>query len=325
MFSILIATMMQGGISLRPPSASATSSHVDELFFVLTGITLFFTSLIFLCIFYFMVKYRRRSERERPPRIEGSNALEIVWSVIPALICAVLFGWAASVYFRDSRPPLGSVEVFVVGKQWMWHLQHPEGPREINTLHVPVNVPVRLTMTSEDVIHDFFVPAFRMKMDVLPGRYTQEWFEATTPGAYHLFCAQYCGTLHSGMIGWIYVMTPADYAQWLQENSASESMAQTGERLFVEIGCAECHAADGTGSGPSLQGRFGNPVILRGGETRVMDEDYVRQAILNPNSLPLAGYPAIMPTFQGQLNEEQILQLIAYIKSSRPEERTQAQ
>jgi len=306
---------------LRPEEASVSADRVDHLFFFLTGITLFFTFLIFATIFYFMIKYRRRSEQERPPATKQSTALEITWIVIPALICVVLFFWGASLFFAAARPPKGAMEIFVVGKQWMWHLQHAEGPREINQLHVPVGVPVRLTMTSEDVIHDFFVPAFRMKMDVLPGRYTSEWFEATQPGSYHLFCAQYCGTLHSGMTGTVEVMNPTDYAQWLRDN-ATESMVQMGQDLFARLACNTCHLPEGTGAGPALQGRFGKPVTLADGQTRVMDEAFVRQSVLDPASLPLPNYRPAMPTFRGQVSEEQILQLIAYIRSLSSAERT---
>lgn len=317
---VLIAQWPQ----LRPPDASTSAGRVDNLYFFLTGLTLFFTFLIFAIIFYFMIKYRRRSEGERPPETEQSMVLEITWIVIPSLICIVLFFWSASLFFAEARPPQGAMEIFVVGKQWMWHLQHPEGQREINQLHIPVDVPVRLTMTSEDVIHDFFVPAFRVKMDVVPGRYTSEWFEATQPGSYHLFCAQYCGTLHSGMTGTIEVMSPTDYAQWLRDNAPAESMSQMGQQLFSQLGCDTCHLADGSGTGPALQGRFGKQVTLRDGQNRVMDEAYIRQSILDPGSLPLPNYRPVMPTFRGQVSEEQILRLIAYIKSLGSGERTQA-
>jgi cytochrome c oxidase subunit 2 len=213
------------------------------------------------------------------------------------------------------------MEIFVVGKQWMWHLQHPEGPREINELHVPVGVPVKLTMTSEDVIHDFSIPAFRIKHDALPGRYAYIWFQATKIGTYHFFCAQYCGAEHGGMIGWVYVMSPTDYAQWLTGGAKGETMAQSGERLFTQLGCITCHIADGTGRGPVLQGLYGKPVKLRSGDTRIADDSYIRQAIVNPNSMPLPNYVPIMPTYQGQVNEEQVLQLIAYVKSLGTEER----
>jgi cytochrome c oxidase subunit 2 len=318
-FSLL--AVMQDGIPLRPEAASSIAEGVDRLHFFLTGITLFFTALIFTIIFYFMVRYRRRSEGEQPPETEENLLLELTWTLVPTLLSALIFVWASSLYFRNSRPPAASMEIFVIGKQWMWHLQHPEGPREINELHVPVNVPVKLTMTSEDVIHDFYIPAFRVKKDVLPGRYTSLWFQATKTGVYHLFCAQYCGADHAEMIGWVYVVSAADYAAWLAGGARNESMAQTGERLFNQLGCVTCHVADGTGRGPSLAGLYGKPEKLRSGETRPVDEGLIRQAIVNPNSILLPNYPPIMPTFQGQVNEEQVLQLIAYVKSLGSEER----
>jgi cytochrome c oxidase subunit 2 len=308
-------------IPIRPPAASTIAEGVDRLHFFLTGITLFFTAIIFVTIFYFMIRYRRRSEDERPPETEDSMPLELTWTLIPTILVAFVFVWSASLYFQNSRPPSASMEIFVIGKQWMWHLQHPEGPREINELHVPVGVPVKLTMTSEDVIHDFYIPAFRVKKDVLPGRYTSLWFQATETGTYHLFCAQYCGADHGEMIGWVYVMTPTDYASWLSGGSRNESMAQTGERLFNQLGCVTCHLTDGTGRGPSLVAIFGKPEKLRSGETRTVDEALIRQAIVTPNSLLLPDYAPVMPTFQGQINEEQVLQLIAYVKSLGTQER----
>jgi cytochrome c oxidase subunit II len=309
-------------IPIKPTAASTIAEGVDRLHFTLTGITLFFTALIFSIIFYFMIVYRRRSEDEVPPEIEKNVPLEIFWTAIPTLICVVIFFWSTSLYIRNARPPSASTEVFVVGKQWMWHLQHPEGVREINELHVPLGVPIKLTMTSEDVIHDFYIPAFRVKKDVLPGRYTSLWFQATKTGTYHLFCAQYCGADHAEMIGWVYVMEPPEYAAWLSGGSTHESMAQAGERLFTQLGCTTCHVADNTGRGPSLMGLYGKPEKLRSGETRIVDEALIRQAIVFPNSVILPNYPPVMPTFRGQINEEQVLQLIAYVKSLGTQERT---
>jgi cytochrome c oxidase subunit II len=316
----LIAAI-QEGIPIRPTAASSIAEGVDRLHFFLTALTLFFTFLIFGIIFYFMVKYRRRSEDEQPPETQENLGLELTWTLVPTLITVVIFVWSSSLYFRNSRAPSAATEIFVVGKQWMWHLQHPEGPREINELHVPVDVPVKLTMTSEDVIHDFYIPAFRVKKDAVPGRYTSLWFQATKVGTYHLFCAQYCGTDHAEMIGWVYVMTPADYAAWLSGGARSETMTQAGERIFNQLGCVTCHVSDGTGRGPALVGLYGKPEKLRSGEMRVVDEALIRQAIVNPNSVILPNYPPIMPTFQGQINEEQVLQLIAYVKSLGSEER----
>src|SRR5271154_3441214 len=300
---------------LQPPAASSIADDVDKLYFVLTGITLFFTVLIFSIIFYFMIKYRRRSDDEIPEGTHTPMALELTWTIIPSLICVVLFVWASELYVRNSRPPDASTEIFVIGKQWMWHLQHPEGPREINELHVPVGVPVKLTMTSQDVIHDFYFPAFRVKKDVLPGRYSSIWFEPTETGTFHLFCAQYCGTNHSQMIGWVYVMSPTDYAAWLAGGEKTESMAQQGERLFSQFGCGNCHSPDAGSHAPPLAGIYGKPQKMQSGETRVVDEALIRQSIYFPSSVHLPGYQQIMPTYQGQIDEEQMLQLIAYVKS----------
>jgi cytochrome c oxidase subunit 2 len=308
---------------LQPPSASTISESVDQLYFILTGITLFFTVLIFSIIFYFMVKYRRRPGNEVPPDTHAPLVLELAWTIIPSIICVFLFVATAEVYVRNSRPPAASSEVFVIGKQWMWHLQHSEGPREINELHVPVGTPIKLTMTSQDVIHDFYIPAFRVKKDVVPGRYSSIWFQATEVGTYHLFCAQYCGTTHSGMIGWVYVMTPADYATWLAGGEQNESMAEQGGRLFDQFGCATCHTDDTKGLGPSLAGLYGKPQKLQNGETRVVDETMIRESILTPNSVLVPGFAPVMPTYKGQMDEEQMLQLIAYIKSLGSPERIQ--
>jgi cytochrome c oxidase subunit II len=308
-------------IPFAPENASSMAGEVDQLYYLLTGITIFFSVLIFSIIFYFMVKYRRRSDDEVAPETHTSMVLELTWTIIPSLICVVLFVWASALYVRESRPPASSTEIFAIGKQWMWHLQHPEGPREINELHVPVDVPVKITMTSQDVIHDFYVPAFRVKKDALPGRYTSLWFDPTEIGTYHLFCAQYCGTNHGEMIGWVYVMSAKDYAAWLAGGEKTESMATQGERLFTQYGCVECHVAGGTGRAPSLAGLYGQPEKLASGETRVVDEALIRQAILVPNSVHVPNYQPVMPTYQGQLTEEQILDLIAYVKSLGSQER----
>jgi cytochrome c oxidase subunit 2 len=244
--------------------------------------------------------------------------LEIVWTVIPLALTMVMFVWSSSLYFTLARPPSDSIEMYAVGKQWMWKFQHPEGQREINELHVPVGQDVRLTMSSEDVIHSFFVPAFRVKQDVVPGRYTQTWFRATRVGSYHLFCAEYCGTQHSGMIGRVVVMKPDDYQAWLAGEGGAvsgQTLAQAGEKLFTERACASCHLESGQGPGPSLVDLAGSTVHLKDGGTVVADDTYLRESILNPAAKIVAGYQPVMPTFQGQLGEEQLVQLLAYIKS----------
>src|SRR5262245_53795418 len=233
-----------------------------------------------------------------------------------------VFAWGASVFFHINRPPDDTMDVLVVGKRWMWKLQHMEGRREINELHVPIGRAVRLTMTSEDVIHSFFVPAFRIKADVLPGRYTTTWFEATKRGTYHLFCAEYCGTEHARMIGRVVVMEPADYQSWLSGARAGSTvasgavpMASSGEEIFARLGCRTCHSDQAGALGPSLNELFGKTVTLSGGGTVRADEGYVRESILNPQAKIVAGYRPIMPTFQGQISEEEVLQLIQYIKT----------
>jgi cytochrome c oxidase subunit 2 len=236
----------------------------------------------------------------------------------------VMFFWGASLYFQHARPPAGSQDIYVVGKQWMWKLQHPEGRREINELHVPVGRSFRLILASEDVIHSFYVPAFRIKQDAVPGRYTTEWFEATTPGKYHMFCSQYCGTNHALMNGWVYVMEPVAYQRWLSGATGEESMPAAGEKLFQSLGCASCHHPDGGGRGPSMLGLFGKKVLLEGGRSVAADESYIRQCVLNPGSQRVAGYQPIMPTFQGQISEEGLLQIVAYIKSLKQVERSAA-
>jgi len=306
---------MFSNIPIHPDQASTIARGVDLLHFVLTAITLFFTIAIFLTIFYFMVKYRRRSPDERPQPIEGSVPLEIVWTGIPALIVLALFFWGSSLYFINAQTPPGAIEIFVTGRQWMWKIQHPEGQREINELHVPVGRPVRLTMTSEDVIHDFFLPAFRVKKDVLPGRYTSIWFTATKTGTFHLFCAQYCGAFHAGMGGSVIVMEPEEYDSWLNGGGSSETMEEAGARIFQERGCITCHVPESGGRGPSLSGVFGRPVQLTTGETVTADESYIRNSILDPRAQIVAGYAPIMPVFRGQLSEEQVLDLIAYVRS----------
>ena len=302
------------GFPFQPEQASTIARSVDHLYYFITAVTLFFTALIFLIIFYLMIKYRRRSPDERPKAIEGSLPLEILWTAIPTLIVAIIFVWSSSLYFQNSEPPKGSMEIFVTGKQWMWKIEHPEGQREINELHVPLGRPVKLTMTSEDVIHDFYVPAFRVKKDVLPGRYTTLWFQATKLGTFQLFCAQYCGAFHAGMIGSVIVMEPDQYEAWLAGGVQGESMQAAGQKIFQQSGCGTCHLADGTGPGPSLLGVYGQPVRLTTGQTVTADGAYIRESILLPRAKIVQGYAPIMPSFQGQLTDDQINSLIAYIR-----------
>ena len=303
---------MWQGFPIRPDQASTIARGVDHLYYFLTAVDLFFTVLIFLTIFYLAIKYRRRSEETKATQVEGNLTLEVIWTIIPLGICAVTFLWGSSLFIRNSRPPEAATEIFVVGKQWMWKLQHPEGPMEINELHVPVRRPIKLTMTSEDVIHNFYVPAFRVQKDVVPGMYTSIWFEATSTGRYHFFCNQYCGTNHAVMGGYVVVMSPDDYEQWLSGGIRGESMASAGAKLYEQLACITCH---GTGKGPPFVNLFGSPVKLTDGTTVTADEAYIRESILYPSAKIVAGYQPLMPTYKGQVTEEQILQLLAYIKS----------
>jgi cytochrome c oxidase subunit 2 len=291
---------------------------VDALYLFLIAITAFFSVLIGTLVVVFAIKYRRRSPDEVALEVHESSVLEIVWTVIPFGICLVMFFWGAKVWFQITRPPANAIEIYVTAKQWMWKLQHTDGHREMNELHVPVGQPVRLTMASEDVIHSFYVPAFRFKRDVVPGRFSTAWFEATKPGKYHLFCAEYCGTRHSNMIGWIYVMTPADYQAWLAGGTPGETLASAGAKRFVEQACNTCHGDQKGARGPSLTGLFGRTVRMQSGQTLVADEAYIRESIVNPQAKLLEGYPPIMPTYQGLISEEGLLQLTAYIKSLSP-------
>ena len=301
------------------------AARVDALFFFLVAVSVFFVGLIFFLIVVFAIKYRRRAEDERPEPIEGKMWLEVFWSVVPLALTMVMFVWGAVIFLDIHNPPGDALEISVVGRQWMWKSQHPTGQSEINELHVPAGQPVKLMMTSEDVIHDFFLPAFRVKQDVLPGRYTMLWFEATKTGVYPLYCAEYCGTQHSGMIGRIVVLEPAEFERWLSGGVTGMSTADLGESLFQRFGCHTCHRAAGTSQGPSLAGLFGKTVKLQEGNIVPADENYLRESIVDPRAKIVSGYQPIMPTFKGLISEEGILQLIAYIKSLNTPERKPAQ
>jgi len=321
--------MSANAFPLFPEAASTMAAQVDYFYFFLIAVSLFFIIIISGMLIGFSVKYRRRPGNTVGHRIHGSTLLEVAWSIIPFGLTMVIFAWGTWLFFGFARPPDNAHEVFVVGKQWMWKLQHMEGKREINELHVPVGQSVKLTMTSEDVLHSFYVPAFRVKFDVLPGRYTTAWFNAIKPGEYHLFCAEFCGTEHSGMIGKVVVMEPAAYQTWLAQpapivpltgaTSASASGALppvvAGEALFTQKACITCHQPQSGALGPSLVGVAGSAVKLANGQTVIADDAYLRESILNPTGKVVAGFQPVMPTFQGQLSEEQLMQLIQYIKS----------
>ena len=300
---------------LFPQQASTQAGQVDGIYFFLVAVSAFFSILIATLVVAFAIKYRRRHRNEVGYAIHGSLALELMWTIIPFGIAMVMFGWGAKVFFDLYRPPVGAMEIYVVGKQWMWKVQHMDGQREINELHVPVGRPVKLIMGSEDVLHSYYIPAFRVKADVIPGRYNVLWFTATKPGTYHLFCAEYCGTKHSGMVGSVVAMEPEDFQAWLSGGGASESPAAAGQKLFQDLACITCHTGDATARGPQLAGLYNSTVKLQDGSSVTADDSYIRESIVNPQAKVVAGFQPIMPTFQGLVTEEQLLQLIAYVRS----------
>jgi cytochrome c oxidase subunit 2 len=306
----------QSWVPLFPDQASTFAWHVDALYFYLIAISLFFTVGIVAALFYFAIRYREKEKFVSGAEIHGSITLETVWSIIPFIISMTIFLGGAIVYYNQYTPPQDAMDIYVVGKQWMWKFQHSTGQREINELHVPVGRKVKLTMTTEDVLHDLSFPAFRTKADVVPGRYTYLWFEATTPGKYHIYCAEYCGLNHSGMTGWIYVMPQDEFDNWLSGNVAGQTPVEAGKDLFEnKLGCASCHAGGPAQRGAKLEGIFNHEVKLVGGATVIADDKYIRDSILNPSGQVVEGFQPIMPTFKGQVTEEQLTSLVAYIKS----------
>ena len=303
-------------VPLFPEQASSFAWQIDALYFYLIAISVFFIVIIVAAIFIFGIKYREREKFATGAEIHGSIALETFWSIVPFIISMTIFLSGAIVYYNQYRMPEDAMEIYVVGKQWMWKIQHGTGQREINELHIPVGQKIKLTMTTEDVLHDFFVPGFRTKMDVVPGRYTYLWFEPTKPGKYHLFCAEYCGLNHSGMGGYVYVMEQRDFDNWLSGNVSGQTPVQAGQDLFEnKLGCASCHQLNNQGRGPTLTGIYGKDVRLTTGQTVLADDEYIRNSILNPQGQIVENYQPIMPTFKGQVTEEQLVQLVTYIKS----------
>jgi cytochrome c oxidase subunit II len=307
---------VQSQLPIYPEPASNFAPSIDSLMTFLILVSVFFSVLITAAIVIFFFKYHRKSKNEIGAPIHGNMKLELTWIIIPFFLAMVMFGWGAAVYVDFRHPPQDTLDIYVVGKQWMWKSQQPNGRREINELHIPVGRDIKLILASEDVIHDFFVPAFRVKMDVVPGHYNRMWFRATKTGRYQFFCSQYCGTNHAVMGGWVTVMNPSDYSAWLSGSSGGEVNAVTaGEQLFSDRACITCHLANGTGRAPSLNGVYGGTVRLADGSTVTADDAYIRESILKPNAKIVAGYQPLMPSFDGQLTEEQILNLTAYIKS----------
>jgi cytochrome c oxidase subunit 2 len=308
--------------ALFPAEASGVAPYVDALYFFLVAMTIFGTTFVAVLLLVFSIRYRR----EKNPvatQIEGSTLLEATWTIIPLAIFLLTFVWGALLYFRIYDPPANAMNIYIVGKQWMWKAEHPGGQHEINALHVPTGKPVQLTMISQDVFHSFSIPDFRIKREVIPGRYSTVWFEPTQVGTYHLFCTQYCGTQHSGMIGEVTVMTPTDYKKWLEQSNSGQSLAQNGERLFASMGCNSCHNGTAAARGPSLAGVYGSKLTLTDGRQILVDDAYLRNAILNPSEHVTAGFAPIMPTYQGQISEDGLIDLVEFIKNMQSNYRVQ--
>jgi cytochrome c oxidase subunit II len=307
---------MLADVALFPDQASTVASRVDHLYYFVIGTTVAVSSAVAVLVIFFAVRYRRRGN-EVPRPIHGSTLLEITWSAIPLGIALAMFAWSARLYLVLMTPPDDALDVYCVGQQWMWKVQHVDGQREVNELHIPVGKPVRVILTSEDVIHSFFVPDFRTKQDAVPGRYTQTWFEATKPGRYRIFCAEYCGTRHSKMIGWVVAMDPKEYSQWLS-SKADLSLAQRGRQKFLKYQCVTCHSGTSDARAPNLEAIYKREVHLNDGRTVIADDNYLRESILNPPAKVVAGFEPIMPTFQGVVSEEDLLELLAFIKALPP-------
>ena len=308
--------------ALFPAEASGIAPYVDALYFFLVLMTIVGTTLVAVLLLVFSIRYRR----EKNPvatQVEGSTLLEATWTIIPLAIFLLTFVWGALLYFRIYDPPANAMNIYIVGKQWMWKAEHPGGQHEINALHVPTGKPIQLTMISQDVFHSFSIPDFRIKREVIPGRYSTVWFEPTQVGTYHLFCTQYCGTQHSGMIGEVTVMTPADYKKWLEQSNSGQSLAQNGERLFASMGCNSCHNGTAAARGPSLAGVYGSKLTLTDGRQILVDDAYLRNAILNPSEHVTAGFAPIMPTYQGQISEDGLIDLVEFIKNMQSNYRVQ--
>jgi cytochrome c oxidase subunit 2 len=306
------------GVPVFPAQASTFARDVDALYFFIVAVCAFFGIGVAVAVIYLGLRYRKTHDAEIGARIEGSLPLELLWSVIPTIIAMFMFGWGASVFYHLRRPPEEALQLYAVGKQWMWKFQHPEGQREINELHVPAGRPVKITISSEDVLHSLYLPAFRTKMDAIPGRYTYLWFEAQEPGTYHIFCTEYCGTNHSGMIGSVTVLEPAAYQAWLQGGAEGGTLAQRGARLFDSLACNSCHVDSGQGRGPSLKDIVGSTVTLQDGSTVVVDDAYLRESILTSQAKIVRGFQPLMPTFQGLISEENLVALIEHVKSLSP-------
>lgn len=298
-----------------PRTAAVNAVVVNNLYIAELGVCGLIMAMVVGMMLTFCIRYRQGSTASRADRVKKTWHWEIGWTTATLIAFLVLFVWGASIYIWLFKTPPGDIEIYVVAKQWMWKFQHPGGQREIDTLHVPVDKTIRLVMASQDVIHSFFVPAFRVKHDVVSGTYETIWFKATKTGTYQIECTQFCGDQHATMKGYVVVMTPADYATWLTSRGVRESLAQQGEALFREYGCSGCHGANSTVHAPTLVGLYGSIVHLQDGSTVRADERYIRDSILLPKSQIVAGYPPVMPSFAGQISEDNLIKLVAYIQS----------
>lgn len=302
-------------LALWPASASASAGETDHLILAFTLLTLALVVPIFVGITWFAVRYRDGKQVNRAYGDAHNRELELGWMIIPFLLTLFFFVWGARIFDRHKHPPANAIEISAIGRQWMWKFQHPGGQAEINDLHVPAGEPVLITMISQDVIHSLYIPALRAQMETLPGRYTQLWFKADRPGTYRLYCSEYCGTDHSNMDGLLTIMTPSDYEAWLTQSGSDQSLAAAGKRLFSSYGCSGCHAGAGTVHAPSLAGLYGSPVPLEAGGTLIADDSYIRDKILNPDNNKIAGYKQVMPSFKGLIPEDDLVRLLAYVKS----------
>lgn len=304
---------------MLPPQRSTLAEGTDALFNFINVTSIILLIGITFAIIYFAWKYRRRSENDVTPVITHNSALEITWSVIPLILVMIVFGWGLSGYVNLTTPPDDSYEIRVVGKSWLWEFHYETGHVSVNELHVPVNRPVKLVMISDDVLHSLYIPDFRVKMDVLPNRYTQLWFEATEVGESVVFCTEYCGSAHSNMLATAFVHTQEDFETWLEiAGSADDDMdpVELGEQLVTRNACDTCHSSDGARlQGPTFQGLFGAERTMEDGEVITADENYIRESILDPNARITRGYQPVMPSYAGTLNDRQIDAIIEYIKT----------
>ena len=305
-------------LALWPPAASTAAVQTDHLILAFTVLTLLLVAPVFLGITWFAFRYREGKPADRTHQGDRSALLEMSWMFIPFFLTLFFFVWGARLFDGNQHPPANAMIIHAIGKQWMWKFQHPGGQAEINDLHVPVGQPVEIKMISQDVIHSLYLPALRIQMETLPDRYTKVWFDADRAGTYRLYCSEYCGTDHSNMDGLLTIMPPADYARWLARSGSDLSLAAAGKRLFSSYGCSGCHEQGSTVHAPSLVGLYGRPVPLAAGGTLVATDTYIRDKILNPDHNKLAGYKQVMPAFKGIIPEDELIRLIAYIKSLEP-------